>query len=142
MSRAAFAILICIALSGCVSFEHMSKEARIEEAAWQSIHLMDVLQTREIARDPCYIEDNPVTREIIGRRPSEEAVIVWGIGLSYLHAAGTTFIAEKTRNPWPMRIWQAVSIGVSYDSVSNNHEIGIRIGGGNKYRKVNPCFRE
>lgn len=130
----------CVALCGCVSTEHMSTETRMEEIAWQSVHLADAMQTYEIARDDCYREVDPIAAAVIGDRPSKTSVIAWGVGTAYLHAAGTTFLS-KFNKPWLTRAWQFITIGAVANAVYDNHTLGIRIGGGHKYSTQNRCYQ-
>lgn len=121
-----------IVLSGCVSFERMSTETRIEEMSWQAIHAVDAAQTYAIVGDPCYIEANKITAAFVGDRPESGRVIVWAIGTSWLHAAVTTWLTDIEADPWLMRTWQAVSFIDVGRAVKNNHDLGIRIGGNNQ----------
>lgn len=121
-------------LCGCVSFERMSAETRSEEIVWQAVNAVDALQTYEIGRDPCYYEAGTVTAALIGEHPGEGAVAAWALGTAWLHAVVTTWLVDQDAEPWLLRTWQAISLYDVGSAVYNNHQIGIRIGGDNKYR--------
>lgn len=99
------------------------------ETTWQAVHLTDGLQTLSAARDACYDEEDPITRRIIGRQPSDGEVIAWWAGLAIAHA-GVSHWLER----WPrwQKAWQLVTIGNSAVIVARNHHNGVRIAGENR----------
>lgn len=127
-------VLTALLLSGCATYNPY-KNMSPAEKIWQLGHLADVSQTVSIAKDPlCYSENNPVTKAIIGKKPSVESVILWGMGSSYLHAqAGnwldnTDMFSEKSK-----KLIRVLDIGVKINSVHNNYTIGLTFGTGNNH---------
>lgn len=119
--------LLLIALCGCETIR------RPEELAWQAVHVADVLQTMTIPGDPCLVENDPLTRTLIGRKPSKAGVIAWGVGSAGVHLLVSNALRESGYDG-AYRAWQFVSIGAAAYTVGNNHAIGIRIGKPNKVK--------
>lgn len=123
MKRAAL-VLAGLALAGCSTLK------RPEEIAWQSLHVIDMAQTADGMHDSCVREGNPLTRQIIGAKPSTGEIVAYGITASILHATVSDLLRE--RSPTGYKIWQAVSIMDTGYAVGKNYSIGIRLGGPNK----------
>ena len=121
-----FACIAALALlSGCASSP--------AEKAWQAMHLVDVAQTISgAARDDCFYERDPFTRRLIGRQPSTEAVIAWGIGAGVAHYALDRWLANNghANKKW-VQILRAVDLGAKGFTIGRNHQIGIRPFGDN-----------
>lgn len=116
MRRAALGVAMLVA--GCAELPRA-------ELAWQAVHAVDVAQTVQIARAPCYRESDPVTSAAIGEHPSTAGALTWGVGVAALHA-GVTLLLERGDAPaWVRAAWQAVTIGNSAYFVKNNAEQGI-----------------
>lgn len=123
--RAFCTVFPVFVLAGCTALQTP------EELAWQSLHVVDALQTRDAARDPCYREGYALTRELIGERPSSADVAVWTVGMSALHA-GVTELLLQHEHPRLAKLWSYVTLGEKAYAVGHNYSIGIRIGGANK----------
>ncbi len=125
MRVAVCVVLLSVVLGGC---SHIPRT----EYAWQSIHLVDVLQTLDgPARDPCYEEADGLTRRLIGRQPSESDVIVWGIAIAAVHAGVTSMLERVDAPTWAKFGWQALTITNTAQAVRNNYSEGIRLGRSN-----------
>ena len=79
---------------------------------------IDMLQTLEIANNDAYYEKNP----ILGKHPSETAVVTYFIARGFAHYHVTKMIPQKYRN-----IWHGYNVIYNYDVIRDNHELGIRI---------------
>ena len=79
---------------------------------------IDMLQTLEIANNDAYYEKNP----ILGKHPSETAVVTYFIARGFAHYHVTKMIPQKYRN-----IWHGYNVIYNYDIIRDNHELGIRI---------------
>jgi len=111
---------LLVALSGCASSG--------SEIAWQTMHLVDVAQTiNGPARDACFHERDPLTRGLIGRQPSTEAVIAWGIGAGVAHYALDRWLTNRGHadKKW-VQILRALDLGAKGFTIGRNHQIGIR----------------
>ena len=121
-----FACIATLALlSGCTSSP--------AEKAWQTMHLVDVAQTiNGAARDPCFHERDPFTRRLIGRQPSTESVLLWGVGVGVTHYALDRWLTNSghANKKW-VRILRAVDLGAKGFTIGRNHQIGIRVFGDN-----------
>ncbi len=126
-------LIALVALSGCSTVPPA-------EYAWQAMHVIDVAQTLNgPAKDPCYIEVDPITRGLIGKNPSSEAVVLWGIGTGIAHI-GVTHLLEKHDAPkWVRVSWHAVSLVTKGHTLISNHREGIRPFGNNE--EVTGCLR-
>ena len=114
-------------LAGCATW---STETKYSEGAWQALHAADVAQTLQIARNPdCFYEKDPVTSRLIGKHPSQGAVLAWGAGTAAAHAIVTHELEKHDAPRWVRRTWQAVTIGGKAQVVGANWSIGLRFGG-------------
>ena len=112
-------------VSGCASSP--------SEIAWQSMHLVDVAQTiNGPARDECFHERDPITRSLIGRQPSTESVLLWGVGVGVAHYALDRWLANSGHadKKW-VQILRALDLGAKGFTIGRNHQIGIRPFGDN-----------
>lgn len=119
---------VCVALgllTGCA--------ASPAEKAWQAMHLVDVAQTiNGPARDACFGEGNPLTRRLIGRQPSTEAVIVWGVAIAIAHYSVDRWLARSGHadQAW-VRMLRALDLGYKGFTIGHNHAEGMRPFGDN-----------
>ncbi len=79
---------------------------------------IDMLQTLEIANNDNYYEKNP----ILGKHPSETAVVTYFIARGFAHYHVTKMIPLKYRS-----IWHTYNVVYNYDVIRDNHELGVRI---------------
>jgi hypothetical protein len=87
----------------------------VMEASVQVALAMDALTTLQVLTEAGMVETNP----ILGRHPSELAVV--GYGLAWM--AGHYLIARLLPQPW-RRIWQGLVFGVEVAAVTNNLVVG------------------
>lgn len=112
-------------LAGGGGLAHASDTA---EAVFQSLHLVDVMQSiHGAAEDHCYNEGDPTTRIFTGEHPSATRVVAWGVGYSLLHFGVSSWLQDHAPH-WTYVAWQAITIGDTGYSVAHNYSIGIRIG--------------
>lgn len=89
------------------------------------VHAVDVAQTVQIARSSCFREDDPVTRSLIGERPSVGEAVVWGVAWGGLHY-GVTRLLENVEAPgWIQAGWQVLTISNTLHTVKQNVDQGI-----------------
>jgi hypothetical protein len=95
------------------------------DTAWQiaylAAHIADWGQTRDIAsqcEQGLYYETNP----ILGRCPSHQWVNAYFLGTALLHAGVASALPSKMR-----RLFQAGTLAMELNYVSNNANIGLRI---------------
>ena len=135
--------LSLLIMSGCSSlpmnpYSDLSTEGKM----WQVAHIADVAQTIEIARDPiCYEESNPVTRRLIGRKPTVAKVVMWGATASYLNAQLDVSINQSSMPKWAKKGIGYLNLGLKVDVVTGNYGIGVRIGAKNKPPSNHHCYR-
>ena len=79
---------------------------------------IDMLQTLEIANNDDYYEKNP----ILGKHPSEAHVVAYFVARGFAHYHLTNIIPQEYRN-----LFHGVNLIYNYNTVQNNHDIGIRI---------------
>ena len=122
-----FALYATLAvLTGCA--------ASPSEKVWQTLHLVDVAQTvNGAAGDSCYHERNPITRRVIGRQPSTETVLLWGVTVGVLHYAADRWLTSSGHadKKW-VQILRGLDIGVKGFTIGRNHGIGVRPFGDNQ----------
>ena len=133
MKGAVTTALVCL-LTGC---ESMSPY----EEAWQVMHLADVAMTiNGPASDPCYREQNAVTRSLIGSRPHRDAVLAWGAGMAVAHYFAGRWLDNSD---WPegvKTVIRSIDLGYKGVTISNNHNAGIRLFGDNTPCAPPPTF--
>lgn len=126
-------MLAIIFSTGCASTTSSSQDFTFtkEEALWQSLHVVDVLQTRSIAKDTtgCRHESNPITRRLIGKQPNEDGVLIWGVVLGLGHY----FLFENIRKDEKYRpaytLTQVFTSYFKFTTVLENEERGISTNG-------------
>lgn len=116
--------LLCL-LSGCTALQLP------EERAWQTLHLVDALQTHDAASDGCHRESHPVTQTLIGEQPSPGRVIAWAGASAVFHAMVTELLLGN-EHPRLARWWNYLTIADSAYAIGHNYSIGIRIGAPNR----------
>jgi hypothetical protein len=117
-------VAIGLTLTGCAQW---STETKVEEAVYQMVHVVDVLQTLAIANHyGCYQEEGDV-HELYGAHPNRTQVLTWGVADSALHAGVTHLLENHTSTRWPQRVWQALTIGSVASVVHHNWELGLRL---------------
>lgn len=114
-------LLPILLLTGCASFPQLDTSKA--EIAWQTIHVVDAMQTVSIATRQCYHEADPITRRIIGKHPNQLNVALWWAGTAFGHA----FVSKKLKDDHPKlyKFWQILTIGRSAYVVTQNHKIGL-----------------
>lgn len=115
--------------------EHHSNMV-LSEGAWQSLNVIDTLQTLQIAKNlNCYHESDLVTKRLIGERPSQGKAIGIGIIYGVSHLLISRWL-ESNDNPdengdyssgWHIANigWQTLSLLDKTVAVGNNFRIGL-----------------
>ena len=121
-----FCILL-ITLTGCVTPSRWNTETKVTEAAYQTLNVVDTLQTMRVARHPDQWGESTSTW-VIGEHPSQSKVVAWGL----IKAAGHSFVTNElvTENvPQPIiRAWQWITLlDITY-AVNGNYRIGLGFG--------------
>lgn len=102
------------------------------EAAWQTGHAIDVLQTiNGPARDDCFYEADPFTKRLIGENPSTSDVVVWGVATGALHYGVSKALVHYNAPKWVKVGWHGISLTTKAYTVVDNHNKGIRPWGNN-----------
>lgn len=98
------------------------------ERAWYVLHALDVAQTMNATgpHSSC-VEAHPITRRLIGERPSDAQVVAWGAGMALAHYGISR--ALDGRYPRLYRAWQYVRITETGIAVVSNHRAGARLVG-------------
>lgn len=94
-------------------------EVPTEEWVWQSLHLIDTMQTIRIAQHPNqYEEYNP----ILGKHPSTGAVVAWGAGTAILHYV----VADQLeKHGYSAKPFEYLTIGFAAGNVYLNWRWGL-----------------
>jgi hypothetical protein len=114
----ALALLFLLSFGGCAT---LPPEQRAEEAAYQSLHLVDTLQTLQIHNGYSSYEQSPV----LGRHPSQTAIVAYMAAEAGLHAIVTEQLSERGAPIWVQRVWAGASIGFTALTVRHNMQTGI-----------------
>lgn len=106
------------------------------ELAYQTLHAVDVLQTiNGPATDDCYKEANPITRRIVGEKPSKGQVVAWGVGQGLLHYGISSYLEDNSPG-WIYGAWQILSTGTVAITIHDNYELGVKPWGDNDHSKI------
>ncbi len=122
----AAALCVTLAISGCAS---LTPEQRDLEIAYQAVHLIDGMQTEEVAASHHQYADG--VREIgmagavLGHHPTELDALGWYAVDAGLHYGITYALRDSPRCE---RVWQSVSLGVAVVQVGRNFNAGLSIG--------------
>ena len=116
-------IIVSVADSKANPFEKYYQEPltqtdKVNVVLFNVLQGIDMLQTLEIANNDKYHETNP----ILGKHPSEAQVITYFIARGLAHYELLKIIPQKYRN-----IYHTYNIVYNYDTIRDNHNIGIRI---------------
>jgi hypothetical protein len=117
-------------LAGCQTMSN-------QEKTWQALHAVDVAQTLSAARDPCYQENAWLTRRLIGRQPSDTAVLAWGVGTAAFHAWVSHELDARSAPTWLRMVWELGTLGQTAYAIGSNYDTGVRIVADNE--KVRGC---
>jgi hypothetical protein len=138
---AGFIVLLCLAFALALSQPAQAREGgpfnvtpsgwdretQVSEAIYQAAHLIDCAQTHYIARHPESYEEKS-SAWLLGKHPSRSGVVVWCVAVAYGHAAITQALVDSGASKGLQRFWQATTIGLTVNTVSNNYSIGIKWG--------------
>lgn len=126
MTRAALLVPALAILAGCAG---LTPEQRDLEAAYQVVHLVDGMQTVEVAAS--HHQYNDGVREIgmagavLGHHPTELDAFAWYAADAAFHLGVTYALRDSPRCE---RVWQSVSLGVSLYQVGRNFGAGLSVG--------------
>ena len=98
-------ILLCALLSGCASVSW-------QEATWHTLNAADIGTT--MARCDNLQEANP----IIGKDPTDEQLVLFGLGFSLLYQGARNWIEEN--EPGGLKVFDTVTLVVKGLVVANN----------------------
>lgn len=113
------ALVCALFLTACA----LPPEQRAYEAAYQTLHVADTLQTLDIKRHPWAHETNPV----LGKHPKDAEIIAYMAAEAALHYLITDQLAKHDAPIWLQRFWHGASITLAASTVTENHIIGLRV---------------
>lgn len=88
------------------------------QASVLTLMWVDYKQTLHIAGDDRFVETN----QHMGANPTRREVAQYFAGSALIHTTVAVFLPKDYR-----LFWQAVQIGISYEAVSNNYQLGVAI---------------
>lgn len=108
------------------------------EVAYQSLHVVDFAQTVTGARShECISEDDGITRNIIGRKPSVGRVEAYWAATAMLHYTVSGWLDRMVDSTdergWRAArwVWRVVPLAETAHAVLSNAELGVKPFGGN-----------
>lgn len=129
--------LIVVMMTGCASFSERDA-INVGEGAWQGALLVDGLQTiHGPAQDPCYFEEDPITRRVIGRKPSEAGVVALFSVYSVLHFGIRQALLDTGHEHWASA-FELLSVVQELRVDAHNVSMGIRLGAPNLVQMRSP----
>jgi len=113
-------LLLPLILISCNHTDPWTKQDKILEGTYLTLHTMDWMQTRSTDwKNSSLEEKNP----ILGESPSKTKTDVYFLVTGLLHV-GITYVIPQKYRPY----WQALTIGVEATTVGNNFSVGMRLG--------------
>ena len=117
-------IIVSVGKSNALDLKKYHKEdlTKVDKAnivLFNVLQTIDMLQTLEIANNDDYYEKN----KVLGKHPSESHVVAYFVFRGFAHYHATNIIPQKYRN-----YFHGYNIIYNYNTVKDNHDIGIRIG--------------
>jgi hypothetical protein len=109
-------ILALFLISSPAFADEWSREDTYREAAYLTLHTLDWAQTREIARNPAYYEQNMY----LGKHPTVRQVDRYFAAMALAHVGVAYLLPSEWRRPF-----QYLTIGVELGAVAHNFSIGI-----------------
>ena len=116
-------LAVCLALGGCAEW---GTETKVEEGLFQAVSAVDTMQSLAITRHPDELQESAwPTAAVLTHHPSAINPVLWGAGRGAAHAFITDRLECVDANDAVKRLWQGLTIGFEYQTVQNNHAIGI-----------------
>lgn len=122
MIRATLAALAVLMLAGCAT--------RADEKIFHALNAIDQAQSiHAISRD-CYIERDPITSNLLGKKPAAGAFVAYGLAIStaFTLINRTEYMED---HPRLRTVFNVLAIGAKGYAVAHNHSIGMRMAGNN-----------
>jgi hypothetical protein len=123
------AVVAVLALAGC---SHMTTQTRWLEVGHAALMATDGSQTLQGLNAPaCFHENDPITRRVIGRHPSDEAVVAWTAASFALRMAVANWLDGKVSDSdargwrWARWTWHALTYAQEIGTVRDNHQLGV-----------------
>ena len=115
-------LLVALVFTGCAS--------RADEVIFHGLNAVDQAQSiNAISRD-CFHEVNPVTRGLLGEKPSSGEFVAYGALLSLAFHAFNRLDYVQER-PALRTTVNVLAIAAKGYAVARNHDIGMRVSGRN-----------
>lgn len=108
-------VVLCLTLTGCSGWRGYQHGT---EAAWQTAHAVDYLQTRYIVHSDKYREANP----LISNDPSEAYALAFFAATGLLHWMISYALPDRYRD-----LWQAATLGGKITCVVFNFQAGVSL---------------
>lgn len=112
-------VLLFLLLISSAQADEWTRSDTYREATYLTLHTMDWAQTRNIARNPIYYEQNA----ILGKHPSVGRVDGYFALTGLAHLAVSYYLPAEYR-----KAFQYVTIGVEGGAVAHNFSIGVSAG--------------
>lgn len=129
-----FLLPIILLTTSCAGTYNPYEDMTYREMVWQGMHVVDAAQTYSASKDSCYLENNPVTKRLIGKKPKSSEVLIWGMASSYVHAAASKWLDKTDMFSGPTKkMIRAMDVGLKFMTIQGNHSIGVRFGTGNNH---------
>lgn len=107
-----------------------------DEKLYMAVHIVDVLQTLNHGKDPCYKENDYITKHLIGEQPSTTQIIGWGIAKGIVNHYGYQLIDNSNLPKWLKRTLKWTNTALHVNVINNNYQIGINLYGDNDHYKA------
>lgn len=93
------------------------------EWAWQTLNLVDVVQTLQIVDHPDqYHELNP----FLGQHPSRDRILLTGTAFAVVHYLVTDHLIKNSSST-AVNTWETASIALKLIVIGHNYSIGLAV---------------
>jgi hypothetical protein len=102
-----------------------------EEATWQVLNVVDMLQTLDIKNhknlQECTFSECMGSANVIGRHPNDAKVVGWMLVNAGAHFAVSNYLVNADAPKWLQQTWQVMTITGKASVVDSNFHLGMRI---------------
>ena len=131
-----FPIFVLLAIS-CASrpFEGWTNTDSARQIAYSAVHVVDWVQTLDIAKNPDKYSECGLAKNFIGTKPTESRIHLYMGSTLILHTAMSAMLKPKYRK-WFQYIWIGIEAGTVYSNYSVGYTSNFGVKARNKKRET------
>lgn len=110
-------LAVLLTVTGCASLD-------TEDYVFAGLHVVDTMQTKQIAASPCMEEKWPITQAFLGDDPQSSDVYEYMFTRAVVYFVGD-YLTENHGPEWLRKWWSPVFIADTGLAVTNNTAKGV-----------------